>query len=101
MLAQLHGSLGLGPTLRYRGPDPTMIGELAFLVESDLGRLMRATDELVARHAPGTQAVADALCRRRFLPVDEIERIFRSHDPSAAGRPEPAGRFEQRAGQAT
>ena len=76
LLAQVHGCLGLGPTLRYRGPEPKIKGEMATLVESDLRRLLRSTNDLVAEHAAGIRAVADVLSRRGFLLAAEIEAIF-------------------------
>ena len=78
LLTSVHGTLGLGPTLRHRGNLRRLEGadeEVASLVEADLQRLMARAETVVSGHAGEIEAVAAALVKRRFLAAADVEAI--------------------------
>jgi hypothetical protein len=95
-LVMVHGSLGLGPTLLYRGSADTvtevlhLYPALQAAVETDLQRLLKQAIEIVHRNASAIQAVADALVQSRLLTGDDVKSI-RVANPPQPEATTPAG----------
>ena len=80
-VVRIHGSLGLGDDLSFRGGDEALVEalrldrDLARGVEADLRRLMDDAVGLVEREREAVEAVAAALAERRALSGDEVRSI--------------------------
>lgn len=86
-LAMIHGSLGLGSSLVFRGAPDEIVQALAHdpdlrdVVEADLVRLLNRAMALVEHHAAAIGAVADALIRERVLTGDDVLAIMAMNPP--------------------
>ena len=92
LLTEVHGTLGLGPTLRYRWntrrvESPWIDKEVASLVEADLQRLMIRAETVVSVHAAEVEAVAAALIERRFLTSSDVSAVIAAIDDDAGPAP--------------
>jgi ATP-dependent Zn protease len=87
ILARIHGSLGLGSSLVFRGSPDEVAQVLAHdadlrdVVEADLVRLLNRAMTLVEHHANAIAAVADALIQERLLTGDDVLAIMAAHPP--------------------
>lgn len=93
-LASLHGSLGLGETLLYRGTADAVVDQLHLnatiqtVIEADLQCLLGQAIAIVRANAPAIHAVADALMKQRLLTGDDVKAIRAANPP--AGTRDPA-----------
>jgi cell division protease FtsH len=81
ILADLHGSLGLGESLLYQGGSGTLVDRLAIApalsraVEADLTRLYEQAVRLIGRHRHSVERLAEVLMARRLIDGEEVRRI--------------------------
>lgn len=93
MVADIHGALGLGGRLAWRGSGERLVETLRFdpildrAVEDDLRRLCARADELVDANRDVVERVAERLARERVIDGDALRAMLAAeageHGPQA------------------
>lgn len=81
LVCSIHGSLGLGADIVQRAPigdarDGLIDRSFRELVETELRTLDARCRDLLTKHLPQLQAIADALFERRALGCDELRKLI-------------------------